>query len=83
MALHLYRAPEGAAVDDPVAWSAANPGIAAGIKSAGYMADEARRVLVTPADQASFRAFDLNQPLAMLVRPGPALDDGGSDGRCC
>ena len=62
VALHLYRAPDGAAVDDPAAWSAANPGISAGIKSAGYMADEAQRVLVTPADQASFRAFDLNQP---------------------
>ena len=64
MALHLYRAPDGCPLDDPAAWAAANPGIAAGIKSAGYMADEARRVLVTPADQASFRAFDLNQPQA-------------------
>ena len=64
VAVHLYRAPDGAALDDPDAWAAANPGIAAGIKSAAYMADEARRVLVTPADQASFRAFDLNQPQA-------------------
>ena len=62
VALHLYRAPDACALDDPTAWAAANPGIAAGIKSAGYMADEARRVLVTPADQGSFRAFDLNQP---------------------
>ena len=64
VALHLYRAPDGCALDDPEAWAAANPGIAAGIKSAGYMADEARRVLVTPADQSSYRAFDLNQPQA-------------------
>ena len=62
VALHLYRAPDGCALGDPDAWRAANPGIDAGIKSLGYMADEARRVLVTPADQASFRAFDLNQP---------------------
>ena len=34
MALHLYRAPDGCTLDDPAAWSAANPGIAAGIKSA-------------------------------------------------
>ena len=28
------------------------------------MADESRRVLATPSDQAHFRAFDLNQPQA-------------------
>ncbi len=43
VALHLYRGPDGCPLDDPAAWSAANPGIAAGIKSLGYMRDEARR----------------------------------------
>ena len=62
VALHLYRAPDDCTLDDEAAWHAANPGIAAGIKSADYMRDEARRVLATPADQATFRAFDLNQP---------------------
>ena len=64
VAVHLYRSPEGCTLDDPEAWAAANPGIAAGIKSSRYMEDEARRVLLTPADQGSFRAFDLNQPQA-------------------
>ena len=64
VALHLYRSPDACALDDPAAWAAANPGLSAGIKSLSYMRDEARRVLTTPADQSSFRAFDLNQPQA-------------------
>ena len=62
VAVHLYRAAENSDLDDPKAWAAANPGIAAGIKSIEYMSDEARRVLATPADQADFRAYDLNLP---------------------
>ena len=62
VALHLYAPPDGCDLDDETAWHAANPGIAAGIKSLAYMRDEARRVLTVTADQASFRAFDLNQP---------------------
>ena len=61
-AVHLYQPAEDCALDDEAAWHAANPGIACGIKSLAYMRDEARRVLSTPTDQASFRAFDLNQP---------------------
>ena len=61
-AVHLYQPAEDCALDDEAAWHAANPGIACGIKSLSYMRDEARRVLSTPTDQASFRAFDLNQP---------------------
>ena len=64
VAVHLYRAPDGCALGDEAAWHAANPGLAAGIKSLDYMRDEARRVLVTPADQGAFAAFDLNQPQA-------------------
>ena len=65
-AVHLY-APEvadGDEVDihDPAVWAAGNPGLAAGIKSAAYMADEAARVEATPSDRASFLAFDLNLP---------------------
>lgn len=62
VSVHHYRAQEGSALDDPKAWHDANPGIAAGIKSISYMADEARRVLATPADQADFMAYDLNLP---------------------
>ena len=61
-AVHLYQAPDDAELDDPAAWHAANPGLKAGIKSLAYMQDESRRVLLSPTDQASFRAFDLNQP---------------------
>ena len=64
--VHLY-APDGAEggdvdITDPAVWAAGNPGIAAGIKSAGYMADEAARVMATPSDLATFRAYDLNLP---------------------
>ena len=62
VAVHLYQAPEDCALDDPESWHAANPGLKAGIKSLAYMRDEARRVLATPTDQASFRAYDLNLP---------------------
>ena len=61
-AVHLYQPAEDCALDSEAAWHEANPGLACGIKSLEYMRDEARRVLATPTDQASFRAFDLNQP---------------------
>ena len=57
-----YAAPADAALDDEAAWYAANPGLADGIKSLPYMRDASRRALASPADQASFRAHDLNQP---------------------
>ena len=59
--VHSYAAPAGCALDDESAWHAANPGIAAGIKSLSYMRDMARRAAALPSEQASFRAFDLNQ----------------------
>lgn len=59
---HCYQAQPDCALDDPVAWHAANPGLAGGIKSTTYMADRARAALLSPADQASFRAHDLNYP---------------------
>ena len=62
LAVHLYQAAEGCALDDETQWAAANPGLACGIKSHAYMVSESRRVLATPADQASFLAFDMNLP---------------------
>ena len=62
IAVHHYAAPEACGLDDESAWHSANPGLACGIKSLSYMQDEARRVSSTPADQAAFRAYDLNQP---------------------
>ena len=65
-AVHLF-APDVADGDDvdihdPGVWAAANPGLACGIKSMSYMADEAARVTSTPSDLSSFLAFDLNLP---------------------
>ena len=58
-----YAAPEGCAVDDEEAWAAANPGLGT-IKQRGYMRAEVERIRGAPADEPSFRAFDLNQNLS-------------------
>ena len=65
--VHHFAAKDGCALDDRRAWNAANPGLRAGIKSLSYMQAEARRVLQTPSDEASFRAFDLNLPQSPSV----------------
>ena len=57
----VYGAPKGCALDDEAAWLAANPALGS-IKSHSYMVDMARRASANPAEQSSFRAFDLNQP---------------------
>ena len=59
---HEYAAPLSAPIDQPATWHAANPGLRRGIKSTAYMRDMAARALQSPADQPSFRAYDLNQP---------------------
>ena len=61
VAVHHYAAPDKCDLDDRDAQAAANPGLRVGIKSWDYMAREARRVALTPADEPGFRAFDLNQ----------------------
>ena len=57
-----FEPPKDCKLDDVSAWHSANPGLASGIKSIAYMKDAAERALLTPADEASFRAYDLNQP---------------------
>lgn len=79
IAVHHYTAPERCDLDDESAWHAANPGLACGIKALAYMQDEARRVALTPADQASFRAYDLNQP----QNPARVLLCDPADWRAC
>lgn len=59
---HEYAAPENADIMDPEAWAAANPGLAAGVKSLRWMQSEARRAMRTPLAQPSFRLYHLNQP---------------------
>ena len=75
LAIHLYQAPEKAALDDEDGWAAANPGLAVGIKSERYMRSEARRVQVSIADQSSFRALDLNLPATPSTEMLVSLDD--------
>ena len=75
LVVHLFQAGEKARLDDEDAWRAANPGIAAGIKSATYMADEARRVAITTSDQSSFRALDMNRPAVPSTELLVSVDD--------
>ena len=75
LAVHLFQASSKARLDDEAAWHAANPGIAAGIKSIGYMRDEARRVATTVSDQSSFRALDLNRPAVPSTELLVSVDD--------
>lgn len=58
----IFEPDKNCRIDDPAAWHAANPGLVSGIKSLNYMKDAAERALMTPADEASFRAYDLNLP---------------------
>lgn len=60
---HVYAAPDDCEIDDPEAWKAANPGLGT-IKQTSYMVSEVERIRAAPGDEASFRAFDLNQALA-------------------
>ena len=68
----VHAAPDGCALDDESGWLAANPTLGA-IKGRRYMASEVERVRNQPTDEASFRAFDLNQALsptrAMIFSP--------------
>ena len=59
---HVYAAPAACAIDDQAAWHAANPGLGT-IKQKAYMGQEVDRIRGAPADEPSFRAFDLNQNL--------------------
>ena len=79
VAVHLYQPDPDCEIDDVRAWHAANPGLKAGIKSLAYMQDEARRVLASPADQASFRAHDLNLP----QDPGRTMICSLTDWKAC
>ena len=57
-----HCAPEDCELDDIEAWHLANPGLASGIKSMAYMKDASRKAILAPADQAEFKAHDLNHP---------------------
>ena len=87
---HVYAAPEAAKIDDESAWAAANPGLGT-IKSRAYMLAEVERIRGAPADEPSFRAFDLNQNLdptrEMILSPDDLRacfvdDPPPREGRC-
>ena len=75
LVIHHYAAPDDCELDDEEAWAAANPGLAVGIKSLNYMRHRASAVAATPADQAAFRAYDLNQPVDPAQRNIVAAGD--------
>ena len=86
----VYAAPEGCLIDDQAAWRAANPGLGS-IKSRAYMRAEVERIRGAPADEPSFRAFDLNQNLdptrEMILSPDDLRacftdDPPPREGRC-
>jgi len=58
-----YYSESDCPLDDVKSWHAANPGIAAGIKSEDYMQREVARVRNAPGDEGHFRAYDLNANL--------------------
>ena len=61
LAVHHYTADPDLAIDDPLAWRQANPGLGT-IKAVSYMRDEAERVKAVPSDEPAFVAHDLNRP---------------------
>lgn len=58
----VYAAPDDCAIDDRAAWAAANPGLGT-IKRLAHIEEECERVRDAPADEPSFRAYELNQAL--------------------
>ena len=93
LAIHHYAADPDLPLDDPENWRRANPGLGS-IKSESYMADESRRVIETPSDQAAYLAHDLNLPGTpsgelIVSLPGwrgvetPADRRPARDGPCC
>ena len=67
---HEYAAAEGTALDDEGAWHQSNPGLESGIKSITYMRDAAARAIASPADAASFQAYDLNRDCVPICHEG-------------
>lgn len=57
-----HAAPEGASITDRKAWRAANPGLAGGIKSLGWLKGKAKEAALSTIEEAEFRAMHLNQP---------------------
>ncbi len=87
-----YAGDQRAALDDEANWHAANPGLQSGIKSIRYMRDMARRALASPANRASFAAYDLNLPQEPSRELILSVSDWQScitmvlpvrEGRCC
>ena len=64
----IYAAPDDCALDDRVAWHAANPTLGT-IKQLSYMENQVERLAGVASDEPDFRAFDLNQEIAPDAEP--------------
>lgn len=74
-----HAAAEGCAIDDRAAWRAANPGLRGKIKSIEWLNQQAQAALLSPSDEAQFRAMQLNLPGEPLRDVIVSL----ADWRCC
>ena len=54
LAIHEYVAPDDCAIDDPLAWASANPGIACGIKPVAKILETELRAKLDPAAALTF-----------------------------
>ena len=55
-----YAADPDARLDDPEAWTAANPGLKSGVKGTAYMEKMSRRAQSRTENESNFRSLDLN-----------------------
>jgi phage terminase large subunit-like protein len=62
---HLYTAPEDCALDDEVAWKAANPALDL-FRSRQDVEEQATAAIKMPADEPTFRVLTLNQRVNMV-----------------
>ena len=80
LAVHLYEAPDGCALDDRDAWQAANPGLGT-IKALDYMTGEAERVRITPwkwqAEKGPLRPREKGPPGLACQHINPASSERG------
>ena len=68
ISVHHYTTPPNYEINDEEGWKLSNPGLGT-IKSISYMRDTAEACRFTPADEPSFRAFDLNQHVDAASNP--------------
>lgn len=79
---HVYTAPEGCELDDPVAWKAANPALGL-FRSLRDVEEQAAQAMRMPSSENTFRVLTLNQRVNMVsafVSPGVWKAGNGAPG---